>query len=226
MNSADDHITQLEARLGSLEAARRRSRWQLAAAVLAGAGLAVTMGARQPTSVVRAERYELVDGSGDEVGVWSAAERSLTLSGPGGDVALSADRRGPSLTLSPRRGEGLTLDASSTDVGPTPARSTEPPPTEPLAAASPSTEPVRIRLDGGDSAAFSALEVVCPSNGYRERSSFQSFVAAVPAVPTNDRTCQAYLKGGPPVKISVRGGDDLHCTVVGSRASCDQVATP
>jgi hypothetical protein len=78
--------------------------------------------------------------------------------------------------------------------------------------------PVTIALGPG-SPAFTSVEVVCPTENFRERGSFSGGSATVPSVPRVD--CTAYFKGGPPAKAKVSGGDSKSCTFVGAAANCN-----
>lgn len=205
----------LESRIRTLE---RRSRlaWGTAGAAVV---LALGAGARQPTSVVRAERFELVDGSGDEVGVWSAADATLVLTGPGGEARLAADRTGPSLTLEPRRGDTVMLDAGRR-AAPAPAAAAQAPEPDPVPAEAPSTA-VTVRLDETLVGEFSAVEMVCPASQFRERAVFTAGTAQFPWAPEDDVDCDLFFKGGAPaVARRVSAGVDLLCTMQGAALSC------
>lgn len=90
------------------------------------------------------------------------------------------------------------------------------PKAEPEPVAAP-TDPGPASITVPASEPFTGMEVKCPS-GFRERAMFAGGTATIQNVPRED--CYAHLKGGQPVKIKIRGGQSLRCTIIGTAADC------
>ena len=66
---------------------------------------------------------------------------------------------------------------------------------------------------------FTAIEVVCPASGFRDRGGFSNGVASVGGVPRED--CDVHFKGGPPVHAKISGGQSKTCSFQGVTAVCN-----
>ncbi|MCB9792178.1 MAG: serine/threonine protein kinase [Alphaproteobacteria bacterium] len=71
---------------------------------------------------------------------------------------------------------------------------------------------------GANTGGNTAVEVVCPSAGYRQR--FNKVGGKVVATGVPSEMCDLHFKGAPPAKGQARGGSSVTCNIVGTTADC------
>lgn len=207
---SNDRLGVLEAEVQSLRAEVRRARrfrWAIGLGCLS-LGL---VAAKLAPSVVRAERFELTDESGEIRGVLAA-----DINGP---YLKLVDRQGGQALLEVREGEATLFldrkDGSGVDPVDVAVVTEPPPPPIPNAVVPPKEAPgtfygpARIQLVGD--VEVQGVKLICPKTDVREYIPLTGGgVIDLLAVPNGD-WCVATLTGGQPGRIPVEPYDDLSC---------------